>query len=225
MEPSTGPHTTVISPPLLDPSPLSPSPFMRASSDQAARPPGSFPPTRQGRALAALGIQDPDEPGHRCVHYWVTASFFTDLLVSLGRWSTDSLPWLALQYPMQATPALFSSWQPCSRQGTLSMHIRLAPSSWTFWNLPKKKNKKTLILSYQRKSPIGSKPRAWHSQLKQQPLFIDHGFLDHRKVVQSYALARDMPHPFSQYPPLQGLLPSHRKPRALFSWLSLLSCE
>ena len=153
----------------------------------------------------------------------------SQLLSSLTCWShleDGPLPWLALQYPMQPTPALFSSWQPCPQQGTLSVHMRLAPSSWTFWNLPKKeKKKKTLILSYQRKSPIGSKPRAWHSQLKQQPLFIDHGFLDHRKVVQSYALARDMPHPFSQYPPLQGLLPSHRKPGALFSWLCLRSRE
>ena len=126
------------------PQPLAPSPIMRASSDQAARPPGSFPPARQGRAPAALGVQGSDELGHRCVHYWVTASFFTDPLVSLGRWVTDSLPWLALQCPVQPTPALFSPRQPCPQQWTLSMHMRLAPSSWTFWNLPKKKKKKHL---------------------------------------------------------------------------------
>ena len=221
MELSTGPHTRVISPPLLNLSPLAPSPIMRASSDQAARPPGSFPPTRQGWALAALGVQGPDGPGHTCVHCWVTASFFTDPLVSLGRRVTDSLSWLALQYPVQPAPALFSPWQPCPQQWTLSRHMRLASSNWTFWTLPRK----NLDTCYQRKSLIGSKPRAWHSQLQQQPLFIDHGFLDHRKVVQSCALARDMPHPFSEYPPLQGLLPSHRKPGAPFSWLYLQSCE
>lgn len=76
----------------VQPQPLSPSPIMKASSDQAARPPGSFPPTRQGRAPAALGVQGPDEPGHKCVHCWVTASFFTDPLVSLGRWALTHCP-------------------------------------------------------------------------------------------------------------------------------------